>query len=52
MKILSSLREKESNTERLWQREIDNWLPVQHEGLGLDFCKVKVTDSGRALLPL
>lgn len=53
MKRLCLIREgeRERNTERN-DREIGNWLTLQHEGLGLDFCKMKVEDSGRTLLPL
>ena len=53
MKIFCLAREsKRKKYREKWQREISNWLTVQWERLGLDFCKLKAMDSGRALLPL
>lgn len=52
MKTLLGKRERERETQGQWQREVGNWFPVQHNRLRLDFCKVMIVDSGRALLPL
>lgn len=54
MKILCLVRKREKEKEIQRNSGKDKWAigSVQHEGLGLDFWKVKVMDSGRALLPL
>lgn len=54
MKLLCLVRKREKEKDIQRDSGKEKWAigSMQHEGLGLDFCKPKVMDSGRALLPL